>query len=332
MTAFLAHQQTLEQITAAASSLAAALAILGELLVDCGEDGFLHDCGDRDGDLVFDRRVVDRRVLSRLRRLAALAPQAGTLRTDACLPKPSLSRVGGILEDPPHRRAVPVSLASRAEEFTLLKLATDLANRTTVQRHPRENLPHNLSLSLDDLVARLAASFVRPDVTVAVRRSAEDVHGPCLRRVPFPPAASFKNLGAFIFRHHPLNLEQQILLGRPADVVVEEDNLDAVPLKLLDKEHLVRVVAGESIGRVNIQPVEGAGRSLVAEPLQGRAEERAAAVAFVDEAQFGFQPQAVGLDARLEGLDLAGDRIGFGMLLRRDARVDRRPQAFRCLE
>ena len=46
----------------------------------------------------------------------------------------------------------------------------------------------------------------------------------------FTPAAPLKDLGTLIFRHHPLDLEEQIFLGRPADIMVEEDDLDAMSL------------------------------------------------------------------------------------------------------
>ena len=216
------------------------------------------------------------------------------------------------------------------ENFTILKLATDLADRATVQRNPRKDLPNNLGLSLDNFVACLASPLVLPDVAIAVRRTAEDVDDPRLRRVPFSPAAPFKYLGTFIFCHHPLNLEQQIFLGRPADVMVEEDDLDAMPLQFLDQKHLIRVATGEAIRRVNIDPIEGASRGLVAEALQSRTQKCSTAVAFVDEAQFGFQSQAIGQDTCLQGLDLAGDRIGFGLLFRRNPGVDRRPRTFRA--
>jgi hypothetical protein len=87
-----------------------------------------------------------------------------------------------------------------------------------------------------------------------------------------------------------LNLEQEIFLGRAADVMVEEDDLDAMSLQFLDKKHLIGVATGEAIRRVNIDSVEGASCSLVAEALQSRAQKCSAAVALVDEAQFRLQP------------------------------------------
>jgi len=205
------------------------------------KDGFFDNCRDRDGDLMFDRRVVDRGISSRLRRLPALASEARPLRANAGLTEPGLAHVGGILEDAPYRRPIPVVLAFRAGNFTIPEPATHLADRASIECNPDEKLSYNLGLSLVDLVAGLAASFVFPDVTITVGRAAQHVYRPRLRRVPLPPAAAFENLGSLIFGHHPLNLEQQILLGRLADVVVEEGDLHARPLKFIDKKHLIGI-------------------------------------------------------------------------------------------
>jgi hypothetical protein len=82
------------------------------------------------------------------------------LRADPRFAEPSLAHVGGILEDAPHRRTVPVRLTPWARDLALLELTTDLADRATIQRDPRENLADDFRLCLDDLVSRLPAPFV----------------------------------------------------------------------------------------------------------------------------------------------------------------------------
>ena len=180
-----------------------------------------------------------------------------------------------------------------------MKLAADLTDRATIQRHPRKNLPNNLGVSLDNFVACLASSFVLPNVAITVRRAAEDVNCPGLRRVPLPATAPFKDLGTFIFCDHSLDLEQQILLGRPADVMIEEDDLHTLPLKFLHQEHLIRIIPGKAIRRVDVDSIEATGRRLVAQSFQSRTKKRAAAVALINEAQFGLQPKPIGLNASL---------------------------------
>jgi len=67
---------------------------------------------------------------------------------------------------------------------------------------------------------------------------------------------------------------------------------------------------------MNVQSVEGASHRLVTKTFQCRPQQCAAAVALIGEAQLGFELQAVSLDARLQGLQLTGDRIGIGLLFR----------------
>src|SRR4051794_2652645 len=76
---------------------------------------------------------------------------------------------------------------------------------------------------------------------------------------------------------------------------------------------------------MDVEPVEAPGRRLVAEPLQGGADQRGAAVAVVDEAEFGLEFEAVVLDPLSEGLELAGDRVALDLTVGRDAAIDRRP-------
>ena len=55
--------------------------------------------------------------------------------------------------------------------------------------------------------------------------------------------------------------------------MVKEDDFDTMPLQFLDQKHLIRIATGETIGRVNIHAVEGAGRGLIAEAFKSRARE-----------------------------------------------------------
>src|SRR5262249_52812695 len=73
---------------------------------------------------------------------------------------------------------------------------------------------------------------------------------------------------------------------------------------------------------LDVQPLEAAGPGDVAQPLQGRAHQRAAAVAVVKEAQLVVQRQAVGGHALPQRGHLAGDGVPLGLLLGRDAGVD----------
>ena len=95
----------------------------------------------------------------------------------------------------------------------LLQAATHLADRQAVTPDPLEHLSNHARLFEHDLVTRLAVPFATTHIAITVRRAAEDVDRPLTRGVQLSAAASFEDLGPFVFRHHALHLQQQILFG-----------------------------------------------------------------------------------------------------------------------
>ena len=78
---------------------------------------------------------------------------------------------------------------------------------------------------------------------------------------------------------------------------VEENHLHLGPPKLLDQEHLVRVFAGQPIGGVDIEAVDGPRRNDIAQPFQGWSDQRGATGAFIKELHGLGHDQAIGGDA-----------------------------------
>jgi hypothetical protein len=72
---------------------------------------------------------------------------------------------------------------------------------------------------------------------------------------------------------------------------------------------------------VNVKTVDDAGRDGIAQPLQGRPDQRGSAVAVIDEAVIRLQAEPLLDDARLQGGDLAGDGAA-GLRVRRDTRIN----------
>jgi hypothetical protein len=70
---------------------------------------------------------------------------------------------------------------------------------------------------------------------------------------------------------HPLDLQQQVVLGRAADRVVEEDDLGADAPELLHEQHLMGMAAGQPVGGVDVETVDAARRRGIAQTLQRRA-------------------------------------------------------------
>src|SRR3712207_7436605 len=74
-----------------------------------------------------------------------------------------------------------------------------------------------------------------------------------IRRPPrstlFPYTTLFRShQGALVLGEHTLHLEQHLLLGAVAEGMVEEHDLAAGPPELVDHQHLMGKVAGQTIG------------------------------------------------------------------------------------
>src|SRR3989304_5499349 len=87
----------------------------------------------------------------------------------------------------PDGRSVPVALAFRRRDPLLSQPPAYFADRQAITPDPLKHLSNHAGLFQDDLVACLAVSLAATDVPIAVRRSAENVHGTLTRRVPPPP-------------------------------------------------------------------------------------------------------------------------------------------------
>ena len=99
-----------------------------------------------------------------------------------------------------------------------------------------------------DLPTRLAAPLGLADVAVAVRGPADGADPAGAGRMELPTADTFQDLGPLVLGHHPLHLEQQVVLRGLADLVVEEDQFHTAPPQFVDQEHLVNIRASDAIG------------------------------------------------------------------------------------
>jgi hypothetical protein len=84
--------------------------------------------------------------------------------------------------------------------------------------------------------------------------------------------SALQNFGSFIFGDHALNLEQEIILRGAADRTVQENNLRARAVKLIDQQHLMDVTAGESVRSVDIDALDRAASNCIPQALQRRAK------------------------------------------------------------
>jgi hypothetical protein len=126
-------------------------------------------------------------------------------------------------------------------------------------------------------------------------------------------------------REHALQPRQRRALRRLTDRPVEEHDLRPGPRELLDQHRLVRVRAGQAVGGVHVDHVDGRHRREVAQALQGGSDQAGAAVAIVEQAELGGDLVPVRGRARQRRLDLAADGVPLGLLIRGHPGVDRRP-------
>ena len=86
-------------------------------------------------------------------------------------------------------------------------------------------------------------------------------------------ASAFENLRAFVLGDHSLHLQEQLVFGRLPEAVVEKDDIDARTLELVEQEDLIGVLAGQAIGRLDVEAVHSSHGGEVTQALQSRAHE-----------------------------------------------------------
>ena len=64
----------------------------------------------------------------------------------------------------------------------------------------------------ENLIARLATARMLVNIAIAIRRPAQDIDHAGPGGMQLAPPMPFENLGPLILGHHPLDLEQQIVL------------------------------------------------------------------------------------------------------------------------
>ena len=146
--------------------------------------------------------------------------------------------------DPPDHTALPHRPPGARALARFGETATHLANGHTVPTHPVEDLADDPGFLREDLIARLAPSGMLVDIAVAIRRPAQDIDlaGPC--GMQLAPPMPFENLGPLILGHHPLDLEQQIVLRATPQFAIQEHDLDPGAVEFIDQQDLVGILAG----------------------------------------------------------------------------------------
>ena len=210
--------------------------------------------------------------------------QPRTPLPDTRLAEDSLPFVGWVLQQLTNREHMPI-LAFGARNPLLSQAAADLVQRKAIAGDPLKHLLDDARLLEHHLVLRLAAAGMLANVAVAIGSCDQDIHRTATSRMAFAPPATFHNLGPFIFRDHPLHLQQEVFFRTDTDRAIEKHQFDTAPLQLFNQQHLPGVPPGQSIRRVHIQARKAARPSHIAQAFQSGADQGAAAIAVVDKAQ-----------------------------------------------
>src|SRR3954451_8947972 len=231
------------------------------------------------------------------------------------------SSIGGGPENAPHGRPIPGRLAAAGPHALLLETPAHLADADALAADPREDPPHDPSLVLQDLVAGHAAVSLA-DIAIAIGRARQHADRTLTRGVALAAPAALQDLGPLVLGYHALDLQQQTVLRREADRSIEEDDLNPSPVELVDQQYLIGVAPRQSVGGVDGQAIEVAGRHGIAQTIEGGPHQGGSAVALVGKATLGHQGEAVLREAGLQRRDLAVNGVVGGLLFGRDAGVD----------
>ena len=256
VSALAADEQPLQQILRTTAMLADGASTFGELLLDCFEQSDLDEGRDGDRDLLV-RGNID----PATRAFGDAPPPVGGAQRrlpgdDPALPEGGPADVGGIGQQVPDGAAAPAGQPGRTGNPRLEQPAADRAQRDALPTDPPEDRADHLGLVLGHVETGNTTPGLPTDIAVAEGRASHDAGDAGARQVAFAPTASLQHLGALVLGEHALELEQQVIFRRPADRPVKEDDLRAGASELLDENRLVGVVAGETIGGVDVEPVD----------------------------------------------------------------------------
>ena len=100
-------------------------------------------------------------------------------------------------------------------------------------------------------------------------------------------AVALHNLGPFGCRHHALDLQPQVIFRAPAQGAVDKPDLHTQAAQLFNQEDLIGLLARQPIGGMHIESGNDPGTHGIAQALQGRTDQRGAAIAIIKK-RHGF--------------------------------------------
>src|SRR5215469_7854655 len=186
-----------------------------------------------------------------------------------------------------------------------------------------EDAPHYAGLSFIDQVGgeRL---FALADITVAIGSAAHYAHLPRVCPMSLATTRALQDLGAFVFRNHALEMNQELIFRAVALWRLHEQGFDSMAGELFDQQNLVSILSAQSVRRVREHHLDLSFGGEIAHAFQTRALQRRSAIAFIFEDPLLGHLQLVVLGELDQRRRLACDRVLLALLLRRDPCVDNR--------
>jgi hypothetical protein len=136
-------------------------------------------------------------------------------------------------------------------------------------------------------------------------------------------AGTLQDLRALVLGDHPLELHQELVLRCGRLRRLDEHRLDAVAGELLGQQHLIGILAAQTIRCVDQHRLDVPLGRKVADPFQAGPYQVGAAVARVLEDPILRHLEPLSTGELLECRRLAGNRVGLLLLVRGHSGVDR---------
>src|SRR4051794_14903957 len=255
-------------------------------------------------------------------RMPADWPQARRSLHVARMPVDRATDVGCVGQHAALSRGMPVALVSPCLATGRGQATADLAQTHPLQRNPFKHPSDEACLFLDDLEARCPTAISLRHVAIAVGGCGKGAEQAGTRSMPAATAATLQDLRSLVLRDDPLHLQQQIILGRAANRVIEEDHFGASTAELLDEQDLMSIAPCKAIRSMDVKALYQSHGNRVAQSLQCRANQACPAVPFVDVGVLGQHAITLGSDPLVQRSDLTGNRVVARLLVRRHARIE----------
>jgi hypothetical protein len=234
-----------------------------------------------------------------------------------------LALVRGVLENVPHRLAGPDSLTGSSQFTSFLKPTANFGKAATILSDPGKDLLDYPCLFRDWLKSRLTSTLADRDIAVPERSARHYVERTALGCMFLASATPLHDFGPLVFGDDALYLQQQVIFRALAEWPVQEHQLDAATTPLVEKKNLIRVVTGQPVRRMDVDPINGADGGQIAQPIQSWADQRRSAISIIDKLSLARHRCAVAFGALAERCCLTFNRVRGRLLFAGDTRVER---------